>query len=118
MSGENNGGGLLFGIVLGAGFAGMLLLPFYIAQRLGAHVLVALVALLSTLMAINSDSLLAMTAEMQRCAGMICFGAPLAELILAFDKFGMWPFALLQWVMFGLMVFAARVGASQPASER
>lgn len=117
MSNEENGCGLLGGIVLGAGFAGMILLPFYLAQRLGANVIVGAQALLCTVMAIFSDDLVAMATKMQDC-GYMCFSAPAAKLILEMDKIGMWTLAAVAWLLLGMMILANSVALSQPAAKQ
>lgn len=105
MSDNNQGAGLLGGLVVGAGLAGILLAPFYIAHRFGAHVVAGAAAVMMTTLAVFSDSLVKMALEMQYC-GYRCLAAPGAHIILELDRIGWWPLTIGMWVMFGLMVVA------------
>lgn len=114
MSNDNNGSGLLGGLVLGAGFAGLLLAPFYIAYRFGVHVVTGAAAVVATALALFSAELVAMAPEMQNC-GFRCVSAPVGNRILEMDKFGWWTMAGVMCAMFILTVFAAVI--RQPVTE-
>lgn len=105
MSDNNQGAGLLGGLLIGAGFAGILLAPFYIAHRFGTHVVAGAAAVMMTTLAVFSDSLVKMALDMQDCSYR-CLAAPGARIILELDRIGWWPLTIGMWVMFGLMVFA------------
>lgn len=104
MSGENNGGGLISGMIAGIGLAGFVLLPFYIGYRYGIHVLAGIGACLATVYALFSPALVAIANEMGDCAS--CLAAPSAHLILELDKIGWWWMAGFMWAGFILMLVA------------
>lgn len=118
MSDGNEGGGLLGGLLLGAGFAGMILLPFYIGYRFGAHVLAVLAAGVMTLYALFSPALVELARDTS-CTGLTCFSNSAGPLILELDKIGWWWLAGAMWVMAGLMYLAhaVRARAAQPGVQ-
>lgn len=105
MSDDNGGGGLLTGLMLGAGFATIILAPFYIGRRYGIHVLAVIAAVLATLYAIISPWLVAMAKEVGYC-GARCLAQPAAQLILELDKIGWWWIAAGTWLVTGLFLVA------------
>lgn len=108
MMNENDNGSLLGSIVLGVGFAGMLLLPFYIVQRFGGRAVAIVGAIFFTVLAGFSADLVALASEFQNC-GYGCAAAPGANLILAIDRFGWWLLAGLAWGNLLLMELAGAV---------
>lgn len=105
---DNNGGSFLGTLLVGMGFAGIVLAPFYIAYRFGAHHVAGAAALMMTILAMNSADLVAMAAEMQFC-GFHCAAAPGAQLIMTLDKLGWWKVTIFMWLMFGILVLARAV---------
>lgn len=116
MSDSNQGGGLLGGLVLGAGFAGMLLLPFYLAARFGAHVVGGACAVMVTALALFSDPLVTWANSAVDC-GFRCAAAPGARLILTMNDFGLWTLAALMWAMFFVMALAQVVIQAAPSKQ-
>ena len=116
MSDSNQGGGLLGGLVLGAGFAGMLLLPFYIAARFGAHVVGGACAVMVTTLALFSDALVTWANSAVDC-GFRCAAAPGAHFILTMNDFGFWKLAALMWVVFFLMALAPVFIQTAPSKQ-
>lgn len=118
MSDNENGGGLFSGLLVGLGFAMIVMAPFYIARRLGAHVLVGAMAVFATSLALFSDNLVGMAREVGDC-GARCAAEPGAKLILALDAFGWWFFAGVTWVLFALLLLAPaafrRASDAQPS---
>ncbi len=112
---SDNSGGWFGGLIMGAGFAAMILAPFYIGYRYGVHVLVGLGAVLATAYAVFSPELVAMAKEVGDC-GRGCIAAPGAQMILALDKFGWWWMAGLMWAGF-FLILIARALHSTPNME-
>lgn len=109
---SDNNGGWFGGLILGAGFAAMILAPFYIGYRYGVHVLAGIGAVLATIYAWFSPELVAMAKEIGDC-GHGCLAAPGAQLILTLDKFGWWWMAGFMWVGF-ILTLAARAIRTAP----
>lgn len=105
---ENKGGGLLGGLILGAGLAGILLAPFYIAYRFGVQFVAGAFALIVSAIALFSDELIVMADEAQYC-GHLCLAAPGARLILDLDKIGWGWIAGVAWFMFAMSILASNL---------
>lgn len=114
---DNNGGGVLGGLLIGLGFAGIVLAPFYIASRYGVHVLAGIAAVFATGYAVLSPELVAMANEIGDC-GHLCLAAPGAKLILELDKFGWWWLAGVMWLAFALSVLAQAVRQPHPEQSQ
>ncbi|MBF6649175.1 hypothetical protein [Methylobacter sp. BlB1] len=109
MSDSNNGGGLLTGLLLDAGFTTMILAPFYIGHRYGVHVLALISAGLATFYAIISPELVAIAKEDIGYCGLNCLAGTAAEVILELDKIGWWWIAASMWLVASLCWVAQAV---------
>ncbi len=114
---EKNGGGTLGGIILGAGLAGILLAPFYIAHRFGVQFVAGVCAVFVSVIALFSQDLVAIADEAQYC-GRLCLAAPGARFILELDKIGWWWIAGLAWLMFVMSIVASNLGLKSETVNR
>lgn len=87
-------GSYLFSMLLGGGFALMLLTPFYIARKFGMHVLTGFMAMVMTFIAFNSDAIISTFQGDNYPTKLPSPGPALQQLA----DFGFWKLAAILWV--------------------
>ena len=91
---DNDKGSFFFSMLLGGGFALMLLAPFYIARRYGVHVLTGFMATIMTVVAINSDAITSTFSDVSYSSHL----ASPEHLLQQLANFGFWKLAAILWV--------------------
>lgn len=105
---NDNGSGWFGGLILGAGFAGLLLLPIVLMRKFGIGVMSVVSAAGMTLVAAVQPHMLAwLTNEIQYCSGRLCPALTLYGMFDALPALGWWVIALGGWLIVFLRAIAA-----------
>lgn len=114
---EENRPGLLTGLLLGTGFAGILILPLILMRRFGITVMTLITTVgMSVFAGVQPyvhDWAVAAAAE---CSGLVCAAEALANLVGALPSWGWWALAMTGW---GLVILRYKLGfTSDIAGDR
>lgn len=108
---SNRDGGWFGALALSAGIVSAILLPFEIARRFGLHIIALFCAVVATLLALLSSSLVEMALSAKESSGfkpMPDLGTSGADVILALEQIGWWWMALVWWIFAILSLMAKR----------
>ena len=117
MSNDNGGGGI-GALIVGLGFAGLLMLPVILIQRFGARAMLIVCAAGMTVLAAVQPALLGwVDAERLQCAGARCPADALYALLAILPTWGWWGIVIVGWTLVWLRVKAGLDSSQQPISE-
>lgn len=108
MDNNDNGSGLFGGLILGMGFAGILLLPIILMRRFGIEAMGLFSSIAMTGFAIAHPTMVAwVTAEQNLCDSITCPANALLGMLTILPTWGWWLVAIGGWALMALQAWLA-----------